>query len=50
MVMAVFAPDSSESLEMYEDCTSSVIKVLREDAEVVPKTSFLQVISMWSWG
>ena len=30
MVMAVYAPDSSKSLEMYEDCISSVVKVLRE--------------------
>ena len=30
MVMAVYAPDSSKSLEMYEVCISSVTKVLRE--------------------
>ena len=30
MVMAVYAPDSSKSLEMYEACISSVVKVLRE--------------------
>ena len=30
MVMAVFAPDSSKSLEMYEACISSVVKALRE--------------------
>ena len=29
-MMAVHAPDSSKSLEMYEACISSVIKVLRE--------------------
>ena len=30
MVMAVYAPDSKKSLEMYEECVSSVVKVLRE--------------------
>ena len=30
MVMAVYAPDSSKNLKMYEDCISSVIKVIRE--------------------
>ena len=30
LVMAVHAPDSSKSLEMYEACISSVVKVLRE--------------------
>ena len=30
VVMAVYAPDSSRSLEMFEDCISSVFKVLRE--------------------
>ena len=30
LVMAVHAPDSSKSFEMYEACISSVIKVLRE--------------------
>ena len=29
-MMAVYAPDSSKSLEMYEDCISSVTKALRE--------------------
>ena len=28
--MAVYAPDSKKSLEMYEECVSSVVKVLRE--------------------
>ena len=30
LVMAVYAPDSSKSLEMYEACISSVTEVLRE--------------------
>ena len=30
MVMAVRAPDSKKSLEMYAECVSSVVKVLRE--------------------
>ena len=30
MVMAVYAPDSKKSLEMYEECVSSVVKVLCE--------------------
>ena len=30
MVVAVYAPDSKKSLEMYEECISSVVKVLRE--------------------
>ena len=30
LVMAVYAADSSKSLEMYETCISSVVKVLRE--------------------
>ena len=30
MVMAVYAPDSKKSLEMFEECISSVVKVLRE--------------------
>ena len=30
MVMAVYAPDTEKSLEMYEECISSVVKVLRE--------------------
>ena len=30
LVMAVCAPDTSKSLEMYEACISSVIEVLRE--------------------
>ena len=30
LVMAVYAPDSSKSLEMYEACIWSVVKVLRE--------------------
>ena len=30
LVMAVCAPDSRKSLEMYEKCISSVVKVLRE--------------------
>ena len=29
-MMAVYAPDSSKSLEMYEACISSVVKVRRE--------------------
>ena len=28
--MAVYVPDSSKSLGMYEDCVSSVTEVLRE--------------------
>ena len=36
MVTAVFAPDSKKSLEMYEECISSVVKVFRECREVVP--------------
>ena len=31
LVMVVYAPDSSKSLEMYETCTSNVVKVLREE-------------------
>ena len=30
MVMTENAPDSKKSLEMYEECVSSVVKVLRE--------------------
>ena len=30
LVMAVYAADSSKSLEMYETCISNVVKVLRE--------------------
>ena len=30
MVMAVYAPDAKKSQEMYEECVSSVVKVLRE--------------------
>ena len=30
MVMAVYAPDSKKSLEMYEECISSSVTVLRE--------------------
>ena len=30
MVMAEYPPDSSKSLETYEACISSVVKVLRE--------------------
>ena len=30
MVMSVYAPDSRKSLEMYEECIASVVKVLRE--------------------
>ena len=30
MVMAVCASDPKKSLEMYEDCISSLVKVLRE--------------------
>ena len=30
MVMAVYAPDSKKSLEVYEECVSSVVKVPRE--------------------
>ena len=29
-MIAAYTPDSSESLEMYEDRISSVVKVLRE--------------------
>ena len=36
MVMAVYAPDSKKSLEMHEDCISSVVKVLREGRRAVP--------------
>ena len=38
LVMAVHAPGSSKSLEMYEACISSVIKVLREGRRVVQRT------------
>ena len=33
MVMAVYAPDS-KSLEMYEECLSSAVEVLREGRKV----------------
>ena len=33
MVMAVNAPDSKKSLEMFEECIASVVKVLREGRE-----------------
>ena len=44
MVMAVYAPDLKKSLELCEECISSVEfeKVVR----VVPGTSISQVISM----
>ena len=29
-MMAVYAPDSKKSLEMYEECISCVVKILRE--------------------
>ena len=30
MVMSAYAPDTSKSLEMYEECIASVVKDLRE--------------------
>ena len=46
MVMAVYAPDSKKNLEMYEECISSVVKVLREGRKGGARTSFSQVTSM----
>ena len=37
MVMTVYAPDSKESLEVYEESVSSVVKVLREGRRVRAK-------------
>ena len=49
MVTAVYAPDSSKSLEMYEGFMSSVVEVLLEGRRGGPKTSTLQEMLMCSW-
>ena len=49
MVMAVHAPDSKKSLEMYEECVSSLVKILREGRKGVPGTSTSQVTSVQRW-
>ena len=40
MVMAVYAPDL-KSLEMYEECISSVVKVLREGRKGVARDFYV---------
>ena len=41
MAMAVYAPDSNKSLKMYEECVSSVAKVLREGRKGGARDFFL---------
>ena len=44
MAMAVYAPDSSKSLEMYEDCISVLLRYFENVVEMVPETSISQAI------
>ena len=43
MVMTVYAPDSKKSLEIYEECVSSVVKVLREGRRGGAKDFYITV-------
>ena len=51
LVMAVYAPDSSEDVEVYDACVSSVLRVLREGRRGRAKKFFTSLATTtWSWG
>ena len=47
LVMAVYAPASSKSLEMYETCISSVVEVLREGRSAGARDFYIELTKMY---
>ena len=50
LVMAVYAPDCHEDLDVYETFLKNVTRVLWEERRALANDFCITVTSMWSWG
>ena len=49
LVMAVYAPDCHEDLDVYETFLKNVTRVLWEERRALANDFYITVTSMWSW-